>query len=148
MSAIFKSRLLKMADTVKTVEFCTSHHNSSLEGNCCSFFVELFLQMKKWTYQCVNCDILVKNNHVLKATWILISLIPSLCMSNIKWWFLYFLKEFLKFSSCLCLLAITFYMINEIQSERTFSILSNAPLIIHERSKERKNKITSHKLWY
>ena len=33
LAAIFKSRLLKMAATVMTVEFYTSHHNSSLEEN-------------------------------------------------------------------------------------------------------------------
>ena len=31
--AIFKSRLLKMAATIMTVEFCTIHRYSSLEEN-------------------------------------------------------------------------------------------------------------------
>ena len=45
-----------MAATVMTVEFCTSHHNSSLDGNAEAF-----------SDQCVNCDILVKKNHVLNS---------------------------------------------------------------------------------
>ena len=59
LAAIFKSQLLKMADTVMTVEFCTSYHNSSLEENAYAFLLNSFLQMQKFNEQCVNCDILV-----------------------------------------------------------------------------------------
>ena len=58
-AAIFKSRLLKMAVTVMTVEFGTFHHHSSLEENlklvCCSSLN----RYNRITEHDVNCDILI-----------------------------------------------------------------------------------------
>ena len=59
LAAIFKSGLFKMAVTdVMTVEFCTSHYNSSLEENSEAFLLNSLDRCKKLTDQCVNCDIL------------------------------------------------------------------------------------------
>ena len=84
LAAIFKSRLLKMAATVKIVDFCTSHHNSSLEENSELSLLKCFDRYKSstkidivtyqvgkikaytslclfvdeiLTHQCVTCDI-------------------------------------------------------------------------------------------
>ena len=48
-----------MAATVMTVEFGTSHHDSSLRGKFWSLFVQFFEQIKKLTEHFVNYDILV-----------------------------------------------------------------------------------------
>ena len=63
----------------------------------------------------------------LSATWIQISLIPTLSMFNKNWWFLNFQKEFLNFSFCICKLAVAFYMINEIQPEIKFQNIVQCP---------------------
>ena len=55
-----------MAATVMTVEFGTIHHYSSLEEDSETFFfMQFFRQIQNLIEQYVNCDILVKNNHVL-----------------------------------------------------------------------------------
>ena len=46
LAAIFESRLLKTAATVMTVEFYTSHHNSSLEENSEAFLLNSFDRYK------------------------------------------------------------------------------------------------------
>ena len=63
----------------------------------------------------------------LSATWIQISLIPTLSMFNKYWWFLNFQKEFLNFSFCIRKLAVAFYMINEIQPKIKFQNIVQCP---------------------
>ena len=57
-AAIFKSRLLKMAATVMTVEFGTINHYSSLEENSEACLCSLLDRYTKITEHYVNCDIL------------------------------------------------------------------------------------------
>ena len=59
MAAIFKSLLLKMAATVMTVEFGTSHNYFSLEENSEAWVVQFFEQIQNLTEHFVNYDILV-----------------------------------------------------------------------------------------
>ena len=56
VAAIFKSLLLKVAATVMTVEFGTSHHYSRILK---LQFVQFFEQIQKLTEHFVNYDILV-----------------------------------------------------------------------------------------
>ena len=65
--------------TVITVEFGTIHHHSSLEGNyeaCLCMFLDRY---KKITEYYVNCDHLVKNNHVSDSNMNTISIISAFC---------------------------------------------------------------------
>ena len=67
MAAIFKSLLSKMAATVMTVEFGTSYHYSSLKENSEACVCSSLKQIQQLNEHFVNCDILVKNNHVLNS---------------------------------------------------------------------------------
>ena len=128
-AVIFKSRLFKMAATSMTVEFGTIHHHSSMEENseaCLCGSLDRYKNLLNIMY---IVAFRFRVTMFYTATWIQISLIPTLCMLNRNWRFLHFQKEFLIFSFCICKLAITFYMINELQAKENFRILSNAPLI-------------------
>ena len=57
-AAIFKSRLLKMAATVLTVEFGTIHHYSGLDENSEACLCSFLNRYKKITEHYVNSDIL------------------------------------------------------------------------------------------
>ena len=57
--AIFKSRLIKVAANVMTVEFGTINHYSSLEKNSDAYLCSSLDRYKKLTELYVNCDILV-----------------------------------------------------------------------------------------
>ena len=56
-----------MAATVISGEFGTIHFYSWLEGYFEAFFVEVFGQTLKLIENYENCDILVRNNHVLNS---------------------------------------------------------------------------------
>ena len=64
-AAIFKSRLLKMAATVMTLEFCTIQPYSNLEENSEGCLSSSLNRYKETTEHHVNYDILILNNHVL-----------------------------------------------------------------------------------
>ena len=79
-------------------------HTHSLLLNFAPATIILVWRKVLWTYTKINwlmCKLwhfgLEQPCFKQQLIWIPISLIPSLCMLNKNWWFLHFLKDFLKF---------------------------------------------------
>ena len=87
----FKQQFLKWLIIMNVECGTTNHYNSSLEENSEACLCSLLARYKNLTDHYVNCDILVyRVNMFWRATWIQISLIPTLCMLNQNWWLLPF----------------------------------------------------------